>query len=436
MDPITANATGTGDTLNVNGTAPLSEGTDLHIQEILLVASSHDIKTLNTLIDAYSFPDCRAVDVQDPETGFTPLHAAIAACEDDDDDGDIAMAGVDDGVPDLRHELTTGRESRPTLLSGAKETVAFLLENGAIWNQLDRKDETPGCVAYRLGLEELYGVMVDAGVRAEMLLGRLEQYERLDDEDYEVDDEGSNHDKDHEVDGDEAMNGIQHQQKVDEMSAPFLSSTLSMESTRILDDQQNGVMMAWESNIMQRSADALLSPTGSRVLNIGFGMGIFDTFIQNHQHMPITHHIIEAHPAVLAKMRETGWYDRPNVTVHEGRWQDVLPRLVAEGHLFDAIFSDTFAESYSEFRHFFSEYVIGLLEQDGRWSYFNGMGADRQISYDVYQKVVEMDLFEAGFDVEWLQEIDVPDLGQEWNGVKRKYWNIKKYRVPLVRFMD
>jgi hypothetical protein len=34
----------------------------------------------------------------------------------------------------------------------------------------------------------------------------------------------------------------------------------------------------------------------------------------------------------------------------------------------------------------FSEQVIGLLEQEGRWGFFNGMGADRQISYDVYQK--------------------------------------------------
>jgi hypothetical protein len=63
------------------------------------------------------------------------------------------------------------------------------------------------------------------------------------------------------------------------------------------------------------------------------------------------------------------------------------------------------------------------LEQSGRWSYFNGMGADRQISYDVYQKVLEMDLFEAGFDVDW-QEIEVPVV--DWEGVRRSYWNVNK----------
>jgi len=137
----------------------------------------------------------------------------------------------------------------------------------------------------------------------------------------------------------------------------------------------------------------------------------------------------------LAEIKSKGWYEKEGVTIHGGKWQDVLPRLVAEGKIFDAIYFDTFAESYSDFREFFSENVIGLLEQGGKWSFFNGMGADRQISYDVYQKVVEMDLFEAGFDVDW-EEIDVPELEGEWEGVKRSYFNIKKYRLPLCRFMD
>ena len=134
-------------------------------------------------------------------------------------------------------------------------------------------------------------------------------------------------------------------------------------------------------------------------------------------------YIIEAHTTVLATMREQGWHEKPGVVVHEGKWQDILPQLASEGQMFDAIYFDTFAESYAQFRDFFSEQVISLLEQSGRWSYFNGMGADRQISYDVYQKVLEMDLFEAGFDVDW-QEIEVPIV--DWEGVRRSYWNVNK----------
>jgi len=212
----------------------------------------------------------------------------------------------------------------------------------------------------------------------------------------------------------------------------FLSSTLSLSADLLLDDHHNGVMMSWESNIMARSADAILTGQGLKILNIGFGMGIIDNHIQNHSNRPSSHHIVEAHPTVLATMREQGWYEKPGVVVHEGKWQDILPQLASEGQMYDGIYFDTFAESYSQFRDFFSEQVIALLEQGGRWSYFNGMGADRQISYDVYQKVVEIDLFESGFDVAWYDS-EVPEV--DWEGVRRSYWNIKKYRLPVCTFM-
>lgn len=391
---------------------------DIPTQEILLAASQHDIATLRSLIASHSttFEDRRPVDVQDPETLFTPLHAAIAACETEDDPND-------------------GMASSEQELDEASETVSFLLEEGAIWNQLDVNGETPGCVALRLELGELYQLMVDAGVRAELLLNRLEGggYEILGDEDDDVDadeEEGMAPNGDAvAVSGD----GLDHTQDV--TSQQYLSSALSLSGDRLLDAQHNGVMMAWEKDIMHKSADAILYEPGLRVLNIGFGMGIIDVYIQRHTNKPSQHHIIEAHPDVLADMKSKGWYEKAGVTVHEGKWQEVLPRLVANGTMFDAIYFDTFAESYADFREFFSEQVIGLLEQEGKWSYFNGMGADRQISYDVYQKVVEMDLFEAGFDVDW-QEIEVPELEGEWEGVKRSYFNIRKYRLPACSFME
>ena len=48
-----------------------------------------------------------------------------------------------------------------------------------------------------------------------------------------------------------------------------------------------------------------------------------------------------------------------------------------------------------------------------------------------------MDLFEAGFDTEW-EEVEVPDLDErgEWEGVKRKYWNVEHYRLPTCRFIS
>ncbi|RAK85125.1 arginine N-methyltransferase 2 [Aspergillus costaricaensis CBS 115574] len=414
---------------------------DLNIQEILLAASTHNIPLLRRLIRENQTPGNPA-NVKDPETGFSPLHAAIAACEEEEKENDT-------------EKQTNGVDTNADGDSaGVVETVKYLLGEGAIWNDLDLNDETPGCIARRLGLMEVYEMIVDAGVRAELLLGRLEEgWEALGDDDEEEEEE----DEDEQQEGEgaeEATTAVEAEAETattEEQPAAaaatedpsvtqprYLDSNLTFTNDRLLDSDQNGVMMSWESTIMEKSAAKLLPTPGLRVMNIGHGMGIVDTFLQSHG--PSEHHIVEAHPEVVAEMKRKGWDQKPGVRIHEGRWQDVLPALVGEGVVVDAIYYDTFAESYSDFREFFSEQVIGILEQDGengsgRWGFFNGMGADRQISYDVYQKVVEMDLFEAGFDVEW-EELEVPALEGEWEGVRRPYWRIEKYRLPICKFMD
>ncbi|KAL4790446.1 protein arginine N-methyltransferase 2 [Aspergillus venezuelensis] len=426
---------------------------DLATQEVLLAASQHDIPKLRSLLrsnEAASNP----ANVKDPETGYSPLHAAIAACEPEEDEK--KTNGVE--TNGTAENGASGQED--STLQAAVQTVKLLLQEGAIWNDLDLNDETPGCIARRLGLTELYEMVVDAGVRAELLLNRLDGYEELmedEDEDEEMEDEekGEEQEQEQESAPEEEESAPQlvdttstttttttttTEQPSESEPNPavtntrYLSSNLTIQNDRILDADANGVMMSWETSIMSKSAKALLPTPGLRVLNVGHGMGIVDTFFQ--EQAPSSHHIIEAHPSVIAEMKRKGWDTKPGVVIHEGRWQDILPSLVAEGETFDAIYYDTFAESYGDFREFFQEQVIGILEQDGgKWGFFNGMGADRQISYDVYQKVVEMDLFEGGFDVAW-EEIEVPKLEGEWEGVRRPYWNIEKYRLPLCKFMD
>ncbi|KAI5283355.1 Arginine N-methyltransferase 2 [Ascosphaera aggregata] len=408
---------------------------DIVTQEILLAASEHDIPKLRQLVRQHDKEGRNAVNVKDKETGYTPLHAAINACEPEETqktNGDTKLSKT---------------EVSPETLVKARDTVEWLLQDGAIWNDLDANGETPGCIARKLGLKEIYEMMVDAGVRAELLLNRLDGYEEL------IDNESAS--------GDAAEKGADAAEEKwepakDETEAPslvsnesekemqqgdftqvnqgsYLQSNLTLQNDRLLDDDNNGVMMAWETDIMRKSAHALLPTPGLRVLNIGHGMGIIDGIFQEQN--PSTHHIVEAHPDVLANMKSKGWNNKAGVTIHEGRWQDILPKLVEQGETFDAIYYDTFAESYADFKEFFSEHVISLLDSDGKWGFFNGMGADRQISYDVYQKVVEMDLLEAGFDIDW-ENIKVPDLENEWAGVRRKYWVIDTYRLPLCRYMD
>ena len=345
----------------------------LQAQLILLAASHHNIESLRPLLRTGS------ASVQDPETGFAPLHAAIAGCEP-------PLNGVEDkGTPNGHVDGISNGDNSSTAgsdVEAAAKTIRLLLQNGAIWNDVDNNNETPGCLALRLGLKELYEIMVDAGVRAEMLLNRLDEYEQLaGDDDEEVEDQGSNEGaKNGEVDS--PSNGQQQDPSEDgantsEMdNEDYLQSSLRFQDGRILDSAGNGVMMAWEMDLMKRSADLLVPRSDLRVLNIGHGMGIIDKFFQDKN--PSAHHIIEAHAGVLERMRKDGWYDKHNVTIHEGRWQDLIPNIIEQGVLFDAIYFDTFAEDYKALRDFFSDFVLGLLDDAGKFGFFNGLGAGKQ----------------------------------------------------------
>ncbi|KAF2195015.1 arginine N-methyltransferase 2 [Zopfia rhizophila CBS 207.26] len=417
--------------------------TDLQTQSILLASANHDIPALRNLLHNTS------ANVQDPETGFTPLHAAIAALEPGPAEQSQESSKQVNGHANGENAEEVSEERKQELEAAAK-TVRLLFQNGAIWNDLDGNGETPGCIAYRLGLKELYELCVDAGVRAELLLSRLDEYQPLGDQDSDEEEE------EEEGEGTEDSIGNNEEQstaanadieeKVGEgdestLNPNYLNSRLTFDRNRILDGSANGVMMDWETKLMRRSAGLLLPSSGLRVLNVGHGMGIIDGIFQAKG--PSSHHIIEAHPDVLECMKEQGWYDKPGVTVHEGKWQDIVPGLVEKRELFDAIYFDTFAEEYKALREFFTEHVIGLLDpaggkdrDGGRFGFFNGMGADRQVCYDVYNKIVEIDLFEAGFDTEW-EIIPIPDLDSEgeWEGVRRKYWVLDKYKLPTCSFI-
>ncbi|KAI5236018.1 arginine N-methyltransferase 2 [Aureobasidium subglaciale] len=431
--------------------------TDTTDQEILLAATNHDLDSLRRLLRTPK----GSANVVDSDTGMTPLHAAIAACEADED---TAQDKQDMDVDEAATLNDTALEEDEAL-----KTVKLLLENGAIWNDLDDNNETPGCLALRLGLKKCYEAMVEAGVRAELLLSRLDGFEMLaqyedDSEEEEEDAEGfeiienENGDSlqasmvevdesapelvgpDGTVPGAESVpelvqideNG--QETKVDVNSEDYLASELTFKGDRLLDGDKNGVMMSWETDIMQKTVDRLCPEPGLRVLNVGHGMGIIDGIFQDKK--VAVHHIIEAHPDVLARMRKDGWYEKPGVKIHEGRWQDVVPQLVEENQVFDGIYFDTFAEEYKALKEFFTEYVIGLLDPEGRFGFFNGLGADRQVCYDVYTRVVEMDLFDAGMDTEF-EDLHIPDLDEqgEWEGVRRRYWALDNYRMPTCKFV-
>ena len=413
---------------SIDATLAAAIDADTTTEEILLAATNHDLAALRKL---FQTNDAK---VQDSDSGFSPLHAAIAACEPDED---LKSSPEVNGEGDAINGDALSEES-------ALETVQLLFENGAIWNELDNNDETPGCLALRLGLRSVYDAIVDAGVRAELLFNRLDNYEPLGDgeeeEEEDPDDDaivgfeplpkGRNEPLPRNVNGsmpdfegfepspnpsykieEEAAPGaasgagptvdsntprpeqhetFQHQTEPvltnpNVNSEDYLRSNLTYSGDRLLDADRNAVMMDWETEIMKTSADKLCTRQGLRTMNVGFGMGIVDSmFLANN---PTEHHIVEAHPQVIARMKEQGWFDKPNVKIHEGKWQDVLPKLIEEGVSLDGMYYDTYAEDYRDLKQFFDEYVIALLDSNGLFGFYNGLGADRQVCYDVYTKV-------------------------------------------------
>lgn len=126
----------------------------LMAQNLLSAAARHDVPAVRNLLKKTS------ANVQDEGTGYTPLHAAAAGA--------------------FRDIKSTANEAT------AAETVQLLLENGAIWNDLDTDNETPGDIAYRNGSKTVYQSIVDAGIRAELLLSKLDEFGSDDDEAEEV----------------------------------------------------------------------------------------------------------------------------------------------------------------------------------------------------------------------------------------------------------
>jgi protein arginine N-methyltransferase 2 len=439
---------------------------DINTQTILLHASNHDLSALKPLL---RIPGNASV--QDPETGFTPLHAAIAACgpAKTSSSESQSTSAINSGVEGGENENGEGKDADGVDEYGdpskAAEVAKELFLSGAIWNDLDKENETPGCLAWRLGQKELYELCVNAGVRAEMLLGLMGGYEELesgDEEEDEIDgvegegeqgelEETNGHFREtasHELAIGPAEEELEFETRRDVNSSDYLKSELTFSEDKLLDADANGVMMAWETDIMRRTVDLLIPDfrPGLRILNIGFGMGIIDQMFRDTK--PLSHHIIEAHPSVLSHLSSpssdfgTEWSESASTggeyIIHAGKWQDILPNLLEQGEVFDIIYFDTFGELYSELKHFFTDFVPGLLDGEGKFGFFNGLGADRRVCYDVYCKVVELDLCDAGLDVEWA-DVEVAELGGEgegeWKGVRRRYWTLDKYRLPICTFL-
>ncbi|KAG6869133.1 hypothetical protein C0993_001698 [Termitomyces sp. T159_Od127] len=292
------------------------------------------------------------------------------------------------------------------------ELVKTLIDHGAIWNAVDNLQQTAGDISLSFNDVDSYTIIRDAGIRSELLLSLLSKSS--------LDTTLVLKETDTSAIGD---------------NDAFLSSKLVYVNDENgqdvcllrVGDEEVGVMMGWERNIMKRTVQALCADHPNahklKILNVGFGLGI------SLETQPSQHVIIEPHPDVLRFMKERGWYEKPGVTILEGKWQDYLESesLLGVGG-FDVVYTDTFSEDYGDLHRFFEALPDLLAGPDSRFSFFNGLGATNALFYDVYTHIAELHLSEVGIDVQWF-DVDVSyDASKEnrW-GNSRNYFSLPLY---------
>jgi protein arginine N-methyltransferase 2 len=321
-----------------------------------------------------------------------------------------AVGGQDDEVESLlkrnanpAHQDEKGVNAMMLAASkGNQNIISLLLQDGAPWNALDSAGESAGEYAARNGHTQLYERLIDAAIRAELVLSKVSKPE---------------------------PNFEYLSQKL-----RFIEDTAG--KMTLLDANDDAVMMGWEGPLMDLHAQ-LMCKRGGDVLNVGFGLGLIDDAIQKlaaEGDMRITSHtIIEAHPDVFAKMKELGWDKKPGVKIVFGRWQDVIGNLGP----FDGIFFDTFGEHYAEMETF-HKYLPRILKHEGVYSFFNGLAASTNgFFHTVYCRLVELQLMHAEFSTQYVQYNMEEILGAEkWEGVRREYFTLDTYNLPIIKHME
>jgi protein arginine N-methyltransferase 2 len=203
------------------------------------------------------------------------------------------------------------------------------------------------------------------------------------------------------------------------MNQDYLNQSLTYtKDGRLLDQNGHAVMMDWEDEIMRHQAEGICQ-NGGDILNVGFGMGIIDTYIEDHR--PRTHWIIEGHPDVQRKIIEDGWLKKPHVKVIFKPWQDVLHFLPK----FDGVYFDTWGEDQG----YFDANVQKILKPDGIYSFFNNPRGDEEghhmgePSFSILKHFFNWELKEI--KIPHIDPIDTQrtDGGYYWHPNNTTYWN-------------
>jgi len=352
--------------------------------------------------------------------------------------------------------------------SGQLQTCQLLIDKGAPWNAVDRKGKCAGNYATDGEFWEVVNFLVDAGTKAELILGAsirlaMALNKEVEEEEEEEESNVSSITPTATSNKDDTITDATNEAVNDKSAKDATSSTNETDSTcstkhpipvehepctkpnylnqnvrynaaqtALLDSDNDAVMMEWERPLMKAHASIITSNStpGKVVLNVGFGMGIIDSALQELKLKE--HFIIEAHPIVYEKMKRDGWEKKVGVRVLFGTWQEWMPKLVEEGVQFDGIFYDTYGEHFTDLEDFQGYVSQTLVQPSGIYSFFNGLAPDNLFFHGVACQCVKLQLGKLGLDSEFVM-CDIQVKESEWEGVRRKYWHGREqYYLPIV----
>ncbi len=194
----------------------------------------------------------------------------------------------------------------------------------------------------------------------------------------------------------------------------------SSEDGRVIYTDDYMVMMDWEKPLMKIGAETVCWNKGD-VLNVGFGLGIVDGYIQELN--PKSHSIIEIHPDVHKKILKDSWQKITNVNLYFGDWRDFLDELPK----MDGIYFDTL--HHQDFIDFIS-IAWRFLKKDGVFSFFNNTFDDNNKlffhpDYEPYIKKyynIDFKIIKIEDTDEELQNKFLTN-GQYWNNRRNVYYS-------------